>query len=135
VRPPKNRSLVVDEGQDIPDWARKIVGQLNAFMGSVSDALDKGLTRAENDRSQRKTLDFTTNASGAAPAASLKFTCELSARPEEVRVAQVKGLDGAVFTGAVSVANWDMADGTTIRINEVTGLSPNSSYQVVLLIS
>lgn len=129
--PPKDKKVEVRPGAD-EDLA-DVVAQLNRFMNTVAAGLDKGLTRAENSRSQKKVLDFTTGTSVDA-SFPLKIQCELPTRPERISLGQSVAMNGGQFSGPVDVSQWDMSSGTTIRFNKIWGLNPNTRYQITVFI-
>lgn len=129
--PPKDKAVTLQPNAS--EELQNAVAQLNRFMNTVTTGLDKQLTRAENIRSQKKILDFTTGAS-VGTSFPMRFTNELPVRPERISLGQSVALNGGSFAGAVDVSQWDMADGTTIRLNNITGLSANTRYQITLFI-
>lgn len=131
--PPRLKAIVLEEGEDIPDWARKIKAQIDTFMTSVTDGLTKKLTREENILSQKRVLDFTTDADVAA-SFPMKFTVTLPTRPERIDCGQAVAPDGGSFSGAVTVNQWQMSDGTTVQLNNITGLSPGTHYKLTLFV-
>ena len=64
----------------------------------------------------------------------MKFVNELPVRPERIHVGQAVALNNGSFAGAVDVSQWEMVDGTTIKLNNITGLNANTHYQLTLFL-
>lgn len=141
--PPTTQQLQLDLPDDTTtspsDWFGPALPALNKFLGDTQYALQKNLTRAQNLASQVYVLDFTT---GAAPPYTATFTCSLKTQPEEIKVVKKEGLKNqagvaATFSGATECHNWSLStgkntSGTTVTINEITGLNPSSHYRITI---
>ena len=122
--PPKQRQWSIEPPADA-DWFSDALAEINDFISSVTYALTRQLTRADNMRSLVKKLDINT----ANPNFPLDFDCSFV--PEEIRVAQVSQ---NAPTGAVTVTYWELLEGNKIRIHDITGLAADTKYTITLII-
>lgn len=124
--PPRQRQWNVEPPADAA-WFSDGLLELNSFISSVTYAMTKQLTRADNFRSMLKSFDIdTTN-----PTFPLDFDCTLGGTPTEIRVAQVTK---NAPTGAVTVAYWELLEGAKIRVHNITGLAANTKYTITLIV-
>lgn len=130
--PPRYRQLTVDV-PDNQDWFNDARQQLDSHMDDVTTALEGRLTRS-NFASQKYVLEFTTSATVAA-SFPFQFDCSLTTQPEILRIARAEILTpGGSFSGARDVSHWELNTGNKIKINEITGLNPNTHYRFTLFI-
>jgi hypothetical protein len=127
ANPPRQRQWNVEPPADA-QWFSDGLLELNSFISSVTYALTKQLSRADNFRSMLKTLTIDTSNTNTFP---LDFDCTLGATPEEIRVAQVKQNPP---TGPVTVAYWELLSGNKIRIHNITGLAASTKYTINLIV-
>ena len=122
--PPRQRQWNVEPPADA-DWFADALLELNSFISAVTYALTQQLTRADNFRSMKKTINIdTTNTNFP-----LTFDCAFV--PEEIRVAQISQ---NAPTGAVTVTYWELLEGNKIRIHDITGLAAATKYTITLII-
>ncbi len=129
--PPKQRQLHIEPPADA-EWFEDGLGELNDFISAVTYALTQQLTRADNFRSMKKILDINTANSNF----PLDFECTLQATPEKIEVAQALPVDaGGTFTGAVTCTHWELREGASIRVHNITGLAANTKYRITLIVT
>lgn len=128
--PPKQRQWTVEPPAEA-EWFSDALPQIQSFISAVTYALTAQLSRADNFRSQKKTLSIDTTNSNF----PFDFDCTLGAPPEELRVAQVKIVtNGGTVTGANTCARWELLEGSKIRLYDITGLAANTKYDITLIV-
>lgn len=128
--PPRQRQWNIEPDADA-DWFADGLPEMQSFISAVTYALTQQLSRADNFRSQKRTLQLdTTNTNFP-----LDFQCTLGAIPEEIRVIQARVITtGGAFSGPVTATNWELRDGSTIRLHDITGLAANTKYEVTIVV-
>jgi hypothetical protein len=129
--PPRSQQWTVEPPDDA-EWFTAALPELNSILQSLVVAMTQGLTRAENSSSQKYVAQVDT----AASPFPLDFNCTLPRQPEEVRLAQIRILtQNGTTSGANTCASWELVDGNKLRIYNVTGLSANTQYELVFLVT
>lgn len=130
--PPRERQWTVEPPPDSGDWFSEALPQIQSFISAVTFALTAQLSRADNFRSQKKTLSINT---ANDPNFPYTFDCTLGAVPEEIRVAQVKIITpGGIISEPMTCTQWELIEGAKIRIHNITGLAANTKYEITLIV-
>lgn len=130
--PPRIRRLTREDLDDAEAWVDKLLAPLNDFMGRVTYALDRRLTRAENLQGGTKEVVFTTAATVAA-SFPIKVKHEMSRPPAAVWIGRIlAGERGEPVLAATSIST-RAADDDSIQIDFVAGLQPATKYRLTLV--
>lgn len=123
---PKPLALRKDDYKDAPEWATRMFQQLNEWFSTGTQALTRGLVRAENMRSTTKTVTFR----GSSDALTVKH--DLGQRPATVWVGSLRTVDGSVISAAWSFT-WllNSDDQLSVRFQ---GLTAGLSYEAQIII-
>lgn len=128
--PPKAITLRKEDYRDAPGndgWLGRLFTQLNEHLTSVTTALTRGLTRAENMRSTVKTITFT----GGGPIA---VKHDLAQRPVDVWVGRLQVLEGtAIGSGSAWSMTWDHGSDGNLSVS-FQGLNSTTRYEARLVI-
>lgn len=120
VKPP--RQFVLD-ARLFPEgaWVRPLVESLNQFSQETTAALNAAGT----------TYKMLTVSTGATVAASFPIDLAVGFAPMEVRVAQVQ--EGTVTPGNAVTVQWQPLPAMgRVRITNISGLSANTTYRILL---
>lgn len=115
------------------EWIDKLLVPLNRFMESVSSALSRNLSLADNLAARVVELDVDVPATPAD--AWPKFiNCGVS-QPIGMQLLRVKQRTGApvALTGAVSV-DWEPVGDGRLKVKAVEGLTASTNYRVTLVV-
>lgn len=132
--PPIKRIFKEDLGADVPGWITRLLAPLNQFMASVYQALNKGLTFAQNIKSDER--EFQVQAGTDPDDNTFSFPLTNVQQPRGVFVENVFLRDGTpiVFTAAPYVSwTWDSST-NTLQIIGITGLTNGTTYTVRVLV-
>lgn len=124
---PQIRKVLLEDVKSQKSWIQPLLLSLNTFMEQMVAALNKNLTIGENTTGQ---VDDVTLA-GAWP---VNYSWTKSQTPVAVIVGNVVRADGSSFTLSSAVQpQWAMsADGKSVQISGVTGITPSGATQYVL---
>lgn len=123
-----------EDFQDVPKELEPIIDrlifQLNNFLTTTYDALNRNLTVGDNVVGMYKALRITAGA--AAGNNTLKFTHTLKQKPTGVTIVAVTQV-GSVYTVLTSAvwANWHLDTNGLINIDAITGLTATKQYDLV----
>ena len=130
AQPPKPLGLTPDAlGADVPQWARVMVEQLNAYAASVNECLEGGITRSNTANSEKVGLVFTTKAA-ALDTFPISVKHGLDNTPRHVQLGKLERDDAAVVTAGVSMTWRASSDGQVLIWFQ--GLSNSTKYRVSL---
>lgn len=125
---PSFKRIIGDALGEFENLREPLVVPLNAFMESISRALNNRLTFSENMDSQ--VITFT--ADGQYP---IKLSWERPSRPRAVWIGQISRVDGApaALSSAVTL-DWAFNQSGQIEIADIVGLTPSNSDQYSITI-
>lgn len=113
------------------DLINKLAFPLNSHMEQVRSALNKNIN-FENLAQELKTLSFTTNSTGQ-PISQVAFRSELSNRIQGIiPVRVIITSNNTSFATQMPLISWTQ-NANIVTITNIGGLSPETSYQLVVL--
>ncbi len=129
--PPRLRSLTRESTPDAPGWWDRVLTVLSPFVGDVSSALAKGLTRRENMRGDfNDAVRFTTKATLAATwPVSVKHS--MGDRPTSCWLGDLVRADGAAIDDAFSMT-WKLSQSNLLELT-FQGLAVSTEYRATIL--
>lgn len=124
---PKLKGFVLEDFKEAPSWFSKLLGPLNEYLTTVTNALSGKLTRKDNLLSYVEPFDFTT-AGTAANTFPLRFRNKLpgNVRPTVVFPGRFARENNAALTGAYSMT-WTLNTDGEIEIT-CQGLENSTRY-------
>ncbi|TGN09984.1 hypothetical protein [Leptospira bandrabouensis] len=133
--PSQKRILEQDLGSDVPSWTRKLLSPLNSFFESLYSAFNRDITFRENIRCDYRDIIVTTTANyDSREFTPIKFKNNLKERVDTILISQISE-DRAVFTPVYESTSlaWNEYN-KEITIHYISGLEPNKSYKLKLLL-
>lgn len=126
--PPKLRIVRSEDYSDSEEWFKRFLRPLNDFIGAVTAALSRGLTRSENFRSTVKTLDFSSAAAGTT---TITVSHDLGQRPTDVWLGRLEPKGAAL--SAVWSMYWEYGSGTDVKLH-FHGLPASAGFKARLIL-
>ena len=121
-----------------PAWVGNLISQINMFIQSVNSSLAGNLQIPGNVTGQISKLSFTTNSNYSTSSAST-FTpiSYRSTLPYQTRVLllgqiNIVSFQAQVITNTITISDWSDSNGV-VSINFITGLLPNTKYNMTIL--
>ena len=133
-RVPEFRRLGVEDfPKDVKSWLGKLLAPLNSMFKTIYENLNHGLTFEENMIAQVKTLTFTKLSTYPSSDSPLKFKNTMRVKPIGVIILAIKEnvSNPSALTSAVAI-DWSYG-GEYVKINNITGLTNDTSYEITLL--
>jgi hypothetical protein len=129
---PSVRRILREDIKEAPDWISQLLLPLNKVLQSQYSALDGNLTFQQNISAQIKSLTFTTGSTYPANFVPMSFPVTLKTTPMGCLKLSCISIPYETITNAVDI-DWVNSNGT-LYINNVTGLSPSTQYQLTVLV-
>lgn len=120
-----SRKIILEElPSEVRGWFQKVTTVLNPYLDVTYQALNRGLTVADNFKAQSYTQTLQPGQT------KLKLAYRLNERPIEVRIAQLIASDGTVPTSA-PYCHWQYVN-ETIEAT-IVGLDSLKKYSITLI--
>ena len=133
MRLPTQKKILREDLKGAPNWVGIIIDTLNSFMESVYQSLNKNITLQDNIASFVKEIDYNTVTTYPTGQQSITFNNALKSRPIGVQVLQAYDKDSYTPAAGPVYTPWTENNGV-ITITTITGLDPDKSYLIRLLI-
>lgn len=123
-------------GADVPDWVDRLLDSMNTNWRSIYNLFNRGLTEVNNLATQIQTIRFQTNpdyaVGNAATFTPQQFKSTLTGVPTGFILVNISnaGNTSFIFSNPVCI-NCSYGSGT-VFVNFVTGLQPNTSYDLTI---
>jgi hypothetical protein len=137
--PPVNR-ISLEAYKDIDEWGIRLIGQLNDYLPTIYNGLNKNITLEDNIRSQqrigvsyRTAADYTTNGTFTPITFPNQLKGGVVAQHMELSKATRNNNPYAPYPNPIILGNWQDVNGV-ITIYKIFGLENNTQYTFNFLI-
>ena len=131
---PTQKRLLREDLKDAGPWADPLTNVLNSFMETVYQAMNRNMTFHENIACRIKEITYRTPSTYPLSVPTTKFMSELKTKASGLWVMQAIEKTSYEPAAGPVYAPW-VEDNGNIVISTITGLEPDKTYTIRLLIT